>query len=238
MNSSNFSTATDILTNSLLNSLSATSFLEDKHYSSNGYIGVTGIDLGKARRRLGIGVNYDVGTSDGNEADNSIKNLNYENSKNALDIDGKLFYYEPLGRRWGMQATLGSVHNSGADNRDAFNSAGVLNTYHTSSSNRKFNEEYASVLLQYSNDTSKVKLGVKASARSDVSRAVNIGQTIVSGKDVWKWNISPVLAYDYSRDGMNLNLKYSGETSPVSSQYMIRRQILPILCGLCLVISI
>lgn len=221
MNSSNFSTATDILTNSLLNSLSATSFLEDKHYFSNGYIGVTGIDLGKARRRLGIGVNYDVGTSDGNEADNSIKNLNYENSKNALDIDGKLFYYEPLGRRWGMQATLGSVHNSGADNRDAFNSAGVLNTYHTSSSNRKFNEEYASVLLQYSNDTSKVKLGVKASARSDVSRAVNMGQTIVSGKDVWKWNISPVLAYDYSRDGMNLSLKYSGETSPVSSPYMI-----------------
>ena len=221
VSSSNFSTTSDIATGSQLNSLSATSFSNNGQFFSNGYIGVTGKDLGKTGRRAGFSLNYSGGLSDGNENDNSLQNLNYEDSKNFLNLDGKIFYYEPLGRRWGMQATFGSIHNSGIADRDAFDIHGTRNDFYTSFSSRKFNEEYATVLMQYSNDTSTVQFGVRASARNDMTHAVNLERTTVTGRNAWKWDLSPVMTYSHCVDGSNFSLQYSGGASPVSSQMMI-----------------
>lgn len=221
VNSSNFSGTSAIATESKLSSISAASFSDNGQFFSDGYFGVTGRDLGKTGRRVGVSLDYSGGFSAGNETDNSVLQLNYGNRKKNLGIDGKIFYYEPLGRRWGMQATFGSVHNSVSNGRYAFDVDGTFNEFYTSSSGRTFNEEYASVLMQYGNDTSTVKFGVRASARNDVARAVNLGRTAVTGRNIWKWDVSPVVTYSHSVDGSNLSLQYSGGAHPVSSRMMI-----------------
>lgn len=221
VNSSNFSTTSDIATGQQLNSLSSASFSDNEQFFSNGYIGVTGKDPGKTGRRIGFSLNYSGGLSAGNETDNSVMDLNYADSRNSLYLDGKIFWYEPLGRRWGMQATLGNIHSSGTNDRDAFDIYGTRNDFYTTSSRRNFNEEHATVLMQYSNDTSTVQFGVRASARNDVTRAVNLRQTTLTGRNVWKWNVSPVVTYSHSVDGSNFSLQYSGEANPVSSRMMI-----------------
>ena len=218
INSSNFSTVSDAGFGAMSNSLSATSFSDNKQVFSNGHIGLTGKDLGKEGRRLGVNLTYDCRLSDENELENSVQRLNYEGNKNVLDLAGKIFHYEPLGKRWGMQATFGSILKSGFNDRDAFDVDGTRNNFYTNSSNRKFNEEYASAQMQYSNDTSTVKFGIRVSARNDVTHATNLNRTAVSGKDVWKWNVSPVVSYTRSADGSNFRLQYSGESSPVSSR--------------------
>lgn len=218
---SNFSTASDAVDASMLSSLSATSFSNNGQLFSNGYIGITGSDLGKTGRRIGLSLNYGGGLSEGNETDNSIQKLSYENRNNFLNISGKIFYYEPLGKRWGLQTTFGSIRNSKINDRYSFNIEGVHNDFYTNSSNRKFNEEYASVLMQYGNDTSMVNFGIRASARNDVTRAVNLDKTTITGRNIWKWDISPVLTYNRSVDGSSFTLQYSGESSPVSSRMMI-----------------
>lgn len=221
VNSSNFSSTSAIATESKRSSISASSFSDNGQFLSDGYFGVTGRDLGKTGRRVGFSLGYSGGFSAGNETDNSVRQLSYGNRKKNLGIDGKIFYYEPLGRRWGMQATFGSVHNSATDVRDAFDVDGTLNEFYTSSSGRKFNEEYVSILMQYGNDTSTVKFGVRASARNDVARAANLDRTAVTGRNVWKWDVSPVVTYSRTVDGSNFSLQYSGGARPVSSRMMI-----------------
>lgn len=101
----------------------------------------TGNNLGKTGRLTGFSLNYSGGLSDGSETDRSVQNLDYDGRENALNIDGKIFFYEPLGRRWGIQATLGSTYNSGSNDREAFGIDGIRNDFHTSFSDRRFNEE-------------------------------------------------------------------------------------------------
>lgn len=220
VNSTNFSTVSDIANKSGHNSLSAMSFSDNGQFFSNGYVGVTGKDLVKSGRRLGFSLNYRGGLADGNKTDNSLLQLNYKNRNSTLNLDGKVFYNEPVGRRWSMQATFGSIHNSGINDHNTFNIDGTRNNFYTSSSNRKFNEEYATVLMQYSNDTSTVSFGVRASARNDVMHAVNLDRTTVSGRKIWKWDLSPVVTYKRSVDGSNFILQYSGSSNQASSRMM------------------
>lgn len=218
VNSSNFSEAYDAASGLKLNSLSAKSFSDDGQFFSNGHIGVVGKDIGKDGRKFGFNLNYSGKFSDENELDNSVQELSYDGKKHTLALDGKVFYYEPLGKRWGVQTTIGSISKTSRNNRDAFDMDGMRNGFYTSYSDRKFNEGYATALMQYSNDTSSVKFGVKLSAHNDETQATNLGQTIAAGKSIWKWNVSPVITYTYSIDGSNFRLQYSGEPSPVSSR--------------------
>lgn len=75
--------------------------------------------------------------------------------------------------------------------------------------------------MQYTNDTSTVKFGVRASARNDVTRAVNLEIPTVTGRNIWKWDVSPVLTYNHSVDGSNFSLQYSGGPQQVPSRMMI-----------------
>lgn len=221
VNSSNFSTTSDSALESKQNSLSATSFYDNGQFFSNGYIGVTGKDIGKAGRRVGFSLNYSGGFSGGDEIDDSVLKLNYKGRKSSMNLDGKIYYYEPIGKRWGMQATFGSSQSSWVNDRNAFDVDGTRNGFHTSSSNREFNEEHAAVLMQYGNDTSTVKFGVRVSARNDVIRAVNLDMATLTGKNIWKWEVSPVVTYSHSADGSNFSLQYSGGSGQVPGRMMI-----------------
>lgn len=210
VNESNFSKTTVGAEDSRPNAFSAASFSDNRQFLSSGYLGVTGKDIGKAGRRVGFNLNYDGGLSSGNETENSVRKLDYTDRNNRSGLDGQVFYYEPFGRRWSFQTMFGWAYSSRVNDRTASNLDGSGNDFYTAFTDKKYNEVTGTLLMQYSNDTSTVQFGIKASAQRDAVKARSLGAAVETGKPRWKWNLSPVVTYSHSVDGSNLSVQYSG----------------------------
>lgn len=199
----------------------ATSLSDSRQLLASGTLGITGTELGKPRRRIGFNLDYSAGVSDGSKLENSIKAVNYDIFGKKMDLEGMVFYYEPIGRKWGLQATLGSSCYSNANNRKAFNPDGSDNAYFTNLADHSYLQESASVLMQFSNDTSTVKFGFNGSAYNDAMDATMLGEEKVIGRGDWRFCFSPVVQYSWMRDGHQLDIQYSGLPNPASSRRMI-----------------
>lgn len=203
------------------NTTMATSLSDNRQFLSSGTLGLTGTQLGKAGRRIGLNLDYSAGTTNGNRQENSLQILNYDIRGKQLDLDGDVFYYEPIGSRWGIEARLSSAFHSNLRDRSAFNADGSANGYFTNTTSRRFLQEGASLLTQFSNDTSTVKFGVTAALYNDLTDASSLGIRSMIGKGDWRFRLSPIAMYSYSKDGHDLSLSFSSYTSPVSGRQMI-----------------
>ena len=221
VSSTNFSDTYYAGTASPFNTSSASSLSDNKQFLSSGTFGLTGTQLGKAGRRVGFNLDYSAGASNGNKLENSLQTLNYGILGKKLDLDGEVFYYEPLSPRWGLEATISNIYQSNLSDRGAFNADGSANDYFTNKTNHRFLQEGASLLTQFSNDTSTVKFGITAAAYNDLMDATMLGINTVIGKGYWRFRLSPIAMYSYSKDGHDLSLSFSSYTSPVSGRQMI-----------------
>ena len=221
VNSTNFSDTYYAGKASPFNTTAASSLSDNRQILSSGTLGITGTQLGKAGRRLGLNLDYSAGASDGNKLENSLRTLNYDILGKKLDLDGDVFYYEPLCSRWGIEARLSSACHSNLSDRNAFDADGSANDYFTNKTKRRFLQEGASLLTQFSNDTSTVRFGVTAAAYNDMMDATSLGIHTMNGQGDWRFRLSPIAMYSYSRDGHDLSLSFSSYTSPVSGRLMI-----------------
>jgi len=194
---------------------------DNKQILASGFLGLTGTSLGKEGRRLGLKLDYSIGASDGNRLESSVQTIDYDILGKKLNLDGEVFYYEPVGRWWGIEASIGSVLNSDLSDRRAFNPDGSGNDRFSNRTDQCYLQEDASVLMQYSNDTSSVKIGFTAYAYNDVMDARMLGTRTLSGKGAWQFHWSPVFIYSRSKNGHDLNLQFSSVTDPTSSRLMI-----------------
>lgn len=203
------------------NDLSASLFSDNKQFLTSGALGITETALGKPGRRVGFNLDYSAGASSGNRVENSLQTLKYDLLGRKLDFDGRFFYYEPLGERWGMETRLASIYQSSLSDRRALDAAGKANNHYTSRTDRRFLQEGGSVLLRFSNDTSTVKFGLSASAYNDVMNARMLGANTASGLGDWRWIFTPVVIYNFAKDGHQLQVTYSSTSNPASSRQMI-----------------
>lgn len=221
VNSANFSDMYHIGAASSFNTAAASSLYDNKQFLASGTLGVTDTKMGKTGRRLGFNLDYSAGTSIGDKLENSMQAISYDIKDNRLGLNGNIFYYEPLGPRWGLEARLSSTYNSDISDRSAFNLDGSVNDYFTSKPDQRFIQEGASLLTRYGNDTSTIKFGVTAAAYNDRMDATMLGVNTITGKGDWHLRLSPIVMYSYSKDGHDLTLQYSSYTSPVSGRQMI-----------------
>lgn len=221
VNESNFSNTFDAGTGALLNSLSARSFSDNRQFLASGYLDIRGTELGESGRMVGLSMIYSGGMGDGSELENSSLNLDYDKGFRKMDIEGQMFYYEPLSSRWVFQAILASKINSGSDDRNAFNMDGSRNNFYTTISDKRYMAEEGALLMRYTNDTSTVQFGIQAAAFNDVVDAISMGKSTIVGKNQWDFNYSPIVAYSYSKGGNNFSAQYSGGPEQVSSYFMM-----------------
>ena len=221
VNSTNYSNTYHVGGTSPLSSMTASSFSDNRQLLADGTLDITGRDLGKDGRRVGFSLDYGAGASNGNRSENSLQILDYDLQGKMLDLTGRVFYYEPVGERWGVQAEIASLYNSRFNDRAASDADGRANDYYTSRTDQRFKMEQGSLMMQYSNDTSTVQVGIKASAFNDIMDATMLGINTVSGKDDWRFNISPLVSYSFDKDGHQLMLQYTSVTSQASSRQMI-----------------
>ncbi len=221
VNSSIFSELYHLGASSPFNTANATSFYDNRQFLASGTLGVTDTEMGKAGRRLGFNLKYSAGTFLGDRLEDSMQAISYDMTDRRLELDGSIFFYEPFGSRWGLEARLSSTHNSDVSDRSAFNLDGSVNDYFTSRPHHRFIQEGASLLTRYGNDTSTLKFGVTAAAYNDRMDATILGINTITGKGDWRLRLSPLVMYSYSKNGNDLTLQYSSYTSPVSSRQMI-----------------
>lgn len=221
VNASNYSNTYIVGGTSPMNSMTASSFSDNRQLLADGTLDVTGQNLGKDGRKVGFSLDYGAGASDGNKYENSLQILDYDLQGKRLDLTGRVFYYEPLGNRWGIQTEIASLYNSRFNDRAAFDADGRGNDYYTSRTDQRFMMEQGSLMMQYSNDTSTVQVGFKASAFNDTMDATMLGINSVTGKDDWRFNVSPLISYSLDKDGHQLTLQYTSVTSQASSRQMI-----------------
>ena len=203
------------------NTSAASTFSDNRQLLASGSLGVTGKDLGKAGRKIGVSLNYSAGTSDGNRFENSLQTLRYDLLGNKLNLEGRLFYYEPLGPRWGFEAGLSGTYDATRSDRDAWNGDGGANDRYTHRADRRFRQEGADFLLEYRRAAHTVKAGLNAAAYNDVMTARLLGTDVVTGQGDWRFRWSPVAVYSFMKDGHSLSLQYTGTTKPVSGARMI-----------------
>ena len=219
--SSNFSDTYYAGSATPFNSSFGSSLSDSKQLYTSGRLNLTRTNLGKAGRRLGLRMGYSAGGADGSRRESSFQTLSYDMLGRSLNLEGRLFYYEPLGARWGLQAQIASVFNTQLRSRNARNADGSANTYYTSRTDRRFLQEGTGLLMQYSNDTSTVKFGLSASAYNDRMDATMLGVNTLAGKGDWHLYVTPVVMYTYSKDGRELTLQYTSVANPASGRMMI-----------------
>ena len=208
VNSINFSANNYAFSSTLAKTYSASSLSNNKQFLTSGTLSITETALGKPGRRLGFSLDYDAGVSNGNKFEKSLQTLDYDNQGKKLNLDGQLFYYEPLGMRWGLEAKLSSVYNSTFSDRSAFDEAGHADDYYTSRTDRHFMQEGGSVLMRFSNDTSTVKFGLSASLYNDNMDARLLGVNSIIGKGDWRFLFTPVVTYSFAKDGHQLQVQF------------------------------
>lgn len=221
INSTNFSDTFSRNSTTPFNSASGSSSFNGRQFFTSNTLSLTRTAIGKAGRRLGFRMDYSTGASDGSKLENSLQTMNYNLLSWVLNLDGRLFYYEPLGARWGLQAQVSSVWNVQQRNREARNADGSVNTHYTSLTDRRFLQEESGLLMQYSNDTSTVKFGLSASTYNDRMDAAMLGIDRVVGKGDWHQYVTPIVMYTYSKDGCDITLQYTGSAKPVPGRMMI-----------------
>ena len=221
VNSINFSANNYAFSSTLAKTYSASSLSNNKQFLTSGTLSITETALGKPGRRLGFSLDYDAGVSNGNKFEKSLQTLDYDNQGKKLNLDGQLFYYEPLGACWGLEAKLSSVYNSTFSDRSAFDEAGHADDYYTSRTDRHFMQEGGSVLMRFSNDTSTVKFGLSASLYNDNMDARLLGVNSIIGKGDWRFLFTPVVTYSFAKDGHQLQVQYGATSKPASSRQMI-----------------
>ena len=221
MNSLNFSANSYAISSALADTYSASLFSGNKQFLTSGSLGITGTVLGKPGRRLGVTFDYNASVSSGNKMERSLQNLDYDLIGKKLDLDGRIFYYEPLGERWGLETRLASIYNSTLSNRNAFDVSGNADDYYTSRTERRYMQEGGSVLMRFTNDTSTVKFGFSASVYNDVIDARMLGMNTVSGKGDWRFLFTPVVMYTFAKEGHQLQVQYGATSTPASSRQMI-----------------
>ena len=221
VHSSNYSSTCSVDGASPLNSMTAYSFSDNRQLLADGTLDITGQDLGKDGRRAGFTLDYGAGISGGSRHENSLQILDYDLQGKRLDLTGSVFYYEPIGDRWGVQAEMASLYNSRFNDRAAFDADGGANDHYSSRTGQSFKMEQVSLMMQYSNDTSTVQAGIKAAAFNDTMDATMLGINTVSGKGDWRFNISPLISYSFDKDGHQLTLQYTSVTDQASSRQMI-----------------
>lgn len=208
-------------TGAALNASSASWASLGKQFLASGSLGLTGTNLGETGRRIGFSLDYSAGASDGNKLEQSLQTLDYAILGKRLDLEGILFYYEPMGERWGVETGLGSSYNANLSDRRASDADGGVNMHFTKRMDRIFRQEAAYVNLQYRQESSSVKFGVNASAYNDRTRVSSPGVEAISGEGDWRFRWSPVAMYSYSTDEHQFTFQYSGVTDPASSRLMI-----------------
>ena len=221
VHSTNFSDTYYSGATSPFNSSTGSSLSEGRQLFTSGALSLTRTDLGKAGRRMGLKMNYSAGEAPGNKIENSLQTLSYDMLGRALNLDGRLFYYEPLSSRWGLQAQVAGVRNAQQNHRDARNADGSANDYYTSRTHRRFQQDGAGLMMQYSNDTSSVRFGFSASAYNDRMDATMLGINTMTGKGDWHLHVTPVVMYTYSKDGRELTLQYTSVNNPASGRMVI-----------------
>lgn len=221
MNSLNFSANSYAISSVLADTYSASFFTDNKQFLTSGSLGITGTALGKPGRRLGVTLDYNAGVSRGNKMERYLQNLDFDLLGNKLDLDGRIFYYEPLGERWGLETRLASIYNSTLSDRNAFDVSGNADDYFTSRTERRYMQEEGSALMRFTNDTSTVKFGFSASVYNDVMDARMLGMNTVSGKRDWRFLFTPVVMYTFAKEGHQLQVQYGATSTPESSRQMI-----------------
>lgn len=221
VNSLNFSANSYALSSAHADTRSATYVSDNKQFFASGSLGITNTALGKPGRRLGFTLGYTVGVSSGNKSEKSLQTLNYDLLGKKLDLDGRIFYFEPIGERWRLETRLSGSYNSTLSDRKAFDVTGNADDYYTSRTDHHYMQEDGSVLMRFTNDTSTFKFGLSASVYNDVMDARMLGINTVSGKGDWRFLFTPVVIYALAKEGHQLEVQYGAFTSSVSSRHMI-----------------
>lgn len=193
---------------------------------SNGLIIASFKEMGKKRRIMNIGIDYNLSDTDKTSHESSFMETSGQTSAKDLfyDIDNRTYsgglhvnYTEPFGERWAAAAALTSRYSKNIDYKDANNPDGTHNDYYSSSTDNRYLSESGSFTVQYSNDTSILQFGVRFETVLNEIKAKSMGLETVTGKNDWLANWAPFLSYEFKKDNTSIAAGYWGRTNQPSS---------------------
>lgn len=192
---------------------------------ANGYLYAGLMNMGKKKRNIYFGAEYDFYDSDKKSHESSLlkaedmltsKDLFYKTDAKS-DLGGMhINYSEPLSDRWVAEATVVSRYSVTDENRKARNPDGTYNDYYSTYVKNRYLTERGAMTVQYSNDTTTVQFGVIADAVQNEIKSKSMGVETVTGKDEWIVNWSPFCSFQYDKENINIYAGYSGMSNQPS----------------------
>lgn len=197
------------------------------------YAGVK--DLGKKGRSLTTMSYVDLKNTVGTSIENSetifagssdIRNLNYDNEEDYLELGGNLTYAEPLTEKWTLQARVQADYGNLNNTKLAFNGIdGSANDYYTSWSRNHDITFSERLYAQYKkSDDFSMLFGASVFEENNETNSRAIGIETTVGENEWLLNWAPYAQLNWSKDYTRLYLSYSGYSSTPSG-----RSIIPVL---------
>ena len=211
---------------SLLNSATTSSWSKNKRFDNTLYIN-GGVKINHQHRSLSLSVLHDYITSDSEKQEYSqlqemgstqVQELFYKTAQTYHYLDTDLSYTEPLSQRWRLQVSARTQMNLEETNTRATNPDGSFNDYYSAYANSHYLSEEGRLLLQYRNDTTRIRLGASFEMVLNELDSRSLGVESHSGYNDWLFNWSPFLSYNYTAGGHMVHIHYSGTSSQVSNE--------------------
>lgn len=203
-----------------LNNLTTTVDSRNRNFATFGWMSGGIKDLGKKRRSITLGLEYNFNESAGHKNEVSLQSLNYDINNGNSGVNVSLTYVEPIGEKWAVQALLASRYSDTKNSKDAFNPDGSANTNYTSSSDVRYLQERVRLLTEYKNDPLTLQVGLLGDISNTLNRSTSMGKESIIGKGDWLFNWSPFATLRYKKDSHRLNLYYNGFSNEPSSRYL------------------
>lgn len=194
-------------------------------FRANGYLAAGVKDLGKARRALSLGINYNLKNDSSRSeedsrtwygADATPRQLRYEGAGNGQMVGGNLSYLEPFGESWGLAVIADARWRRQTTGKDAFNPDGSANEYYSSYSRSDYLLLDQSLQMQYKKDSKQFFFGVQHNQTRNEVRSRSLGREISTGIGEWLHDWAPYLSVRTGSNGHSLSINYRGESNQVS----------------------
>lgn len=211
--------------NSPVNTSEAITTASSGRVYANGQLYAGLMNMGKKKRNLYIGAEYDFYDSDKTSHENSfVKASDMLTSKDLFfKTDAKsnlsgmhINYSEPFSDKWVGAVTLLSRYYVTDEVKKATNPDGTGNDYYSSAVNNEYLSERGALTVQYSNDTTTVQFGAIVDAVRNEIKSRSMGVETVTGKGEWLTNWSPFGSLQYEKNNTSAYVAYTGMSNQPS----------------------
>ncbi|MCQ2186747.1 MAG: outer membrane beta-barrel protein [Bacteroidales bacterium] len=214
-----------------MNSSNSTTSSHSDIFKSGTYIYGGVKDMGKKGRSLTAMGYFDLKNTSGTSLENSetifagasdVRNLNYDNDEEYLELGSSLTYAEPLSEKWTVQARVEADYENLDNTKQAFNVDGSANDYYSSWSHNHDITISERLYAQYKkSDDFSFLFGASVFEEQNVTNSRTICIESAVGEDEWLLNWAPEVQLEWSKNFTNVHIYYQGYSSTPSGRNII-----------------